>query len=200
MSWEDAFKVSAAVIASLGGSGAIVLSLSSCLGRFWASKILQREKLELDKLRKEHEVRFSKLYLERAEAIKEIAMHLQSLDDAIHSCLKDFQPVSEATLEAKIQQTLKVHNEYVALYKRHRLFFSKETAARMHKIALCSRSTYIDVTTYPVATDDIEYQFMPDLLRERGKSWKQARQTFYGDMQLLIKTLEDEFRQLLGIQ
>jgi hypothetical protein len=43
-SWTDAFRVAAAIIASLGGGGAIVLGLSSYLGKVWADRALEKEK------------------------------------------------------------------------------------------------------------------------------------------------------------
>lgn len=88
MSWEDGFKFSIAILTSLGGGSAIVFLFSSWLGKAWATRILDKERHELEKLRKEHEIRFSKLHVERAEAIKAIAQRLQALDDSLHSILK----------------------------------------------------------------------------------------------------------------
>src|SRR5471030_2909599 len=42
----DAFNAAAAVIISLGGGGAIVLALSSCLGKVWAARILEQDRLK----------------------------------------------------------------------------------------------------------------------------------------------------------
>ncbi|MCM3487906.1 hypothetical protein M3689_01150 [Alkalihalophilus marmarensis] len=43
---EEVFKVAAAIILSFGGSGVILLGLSSWLGKIWASRILEKEKKE----------------------------------------------------------------------------------------------------------------------------------------------------------
>ena len=199
MSWKDGFKFSTIILTSLGGGAVIVFAFSSWLGKVWATRILDKEKHELEKLRKEHEIRFSKLHLQRAEAIKEIAQKLQALDDSLHSFLKDFQPIDEPALEEKIATSIHIHNEFVSVYKKHRIFFSKKTAELMDKIALCSRDTYYDVQAYPVSSSDIHYAMLPNLLRERGDSWKRARQSFYHDLQLLREELEQTFRQILGI-
>ena len=121
MTWEDAFRLSTAVLASLGGGAAVILGFSSWLGKIWASRILNKEKHELEKLKNEHEIRFSKLHLERAEAIKEVAQCLQKLDDSFHLFLKNFQPVEEPDLETKISDSIKLHNELGAALLRHRL-------------------------------------------------------------------------------
>ena len=47
MAWEDAFKIIAAMIASIGTGGAIVFALSNWLGKLWAQKILENEKHQL---------------------------------------------------------------------------------------------------------------------------------------------------------
>ncbi len=53
MTWSERvseiFSVASAVLVSLGGAGAVLLLLSSWLGRLWASRILEREKAELTK-------------------------------------------------------------------------------------------------------------------------------------------------------
>lgn len=199
MSWDEAFRVSTAILASLGGGVAIVLALSSYLGKLWASKILAREQLELDRLRKEHEVRFSRLHIERADAIKETAQQLQRLDDCLHSILKQLQLTGEPDIDTKLQEAHSLHNGFVELYKKHRLFFAKDTVALMHKIAMCSRSAYLHIKCYPTSPDDTEYKLIPGLFKEREEAWENARKEYYGDMQLLIEQLEAEFRGLLGI-
>ena len=45
----EPFEIAQAVLLSLGGGGAIVFGLSSFLGKVWAQKILQSEKVEHDK-------------------------------------------------------------------------------------------------------------------------------------------------------
>ena len=47
MAWEDAFKIIAAMIASIGAGGAIVLALSTWLGKLWAQRILESERHQL---------------------------------------------------------------------------------------------------------------------------------------------------------
>ena len=53
MTWSqqvsDIFSVASAVLISVGGAGAVLIMLSSWLGRVWASRILEREKTELSK-------------------------------------------------------------------------------------------------------------------------------------------------------
>jgi hypothetical protein len=48
MEWETVFKFVTASIASIGLGGALVFSLSSWLGKVWAARILEKEKLSLN--------------------------------------------------------------------------------------------------------------------------------------------------------
>ena len=134
MEWSDIFKFTSAFLASLGGGVAIVFSFSSWLGKIWAKRILNKEKVELEKLRQEHKVRFEKLHIERAEAIKEIAIKLQELDDSIYSFLKECQFDGEPNPEEKIKASIKIHEEYITLYKKYKIYFSREIAQKMHDI------------------------------------------------------------------
>ncbi len=45
MSMDEIFKVSGAILASVGGAAAIIFALSSWLGKVWANRILEKDKL-----------------------------------------------------------------------------------------------------------------------------------------------------------
>ena len=47
MQWDDVLKFITASIASIGAGGALVFSLSSWLGKVWASRILENERHQL---------------------------------------------------------------------------------------------------------------------------------------------------------
>ncbi len=199
MSFTEILQLATAVITSLGGGALIVLAFSSWLGKVWASRILQQERHQLELFRKEHEIRFSKLHLERAEAIKELALKLQELDDSLHQILKDFQPIEDSDLDTKIANFKRIHGEYITAHKKNRLYFSKETDQRMHRLALCARDAYIDITIHPLDVADTQYELLPDLLKERAEYWDDARKKFYNDIDQLKEKLEAEFREILGV-
>ena len=46
MSWEDALKLVSAFLASVGGAGAIIFGLSSWLGKVWANRILEADRVK----------------------------------------------------------------------------------------------------------------------------------------------------------
>ncbi|MGK4473067.1 hypothetical protein [Aeromonas molluscorum] len=47
MTWDDTFKIVAAMITSIGAGGAFIFALSTWLGKLWAQRILESEKHQL---------------------------------------------------------------------------------------------------------------------------------------------------------
>ena len=78
MGIKDVFEISAAILASLGGSSAIIFGLSSWLGKVWANRILEKEKLEhnreLEKYRKDLSEE-----LERVRSINDKALYVSKV-------------------------------------------------------------------------------------------------------------------------
>ena len=85
MDWTEAFKIVFAMVASVGGASAIILILSSWLVKVWGQRILSRERAELHRLAKQHEISFSQLHVERAHVIKDLYEKLVDLYDSMQS-------------------------------------------------------------------------------------------------------------------
>ena len=85
MEWTEAFKVVFAMVASVGGASAIILILSSWLVKVWGQRILYRERAELHRLAKQHEISFFQLHVERAHVIKDLYEKLVDLYDSMQS-------------------------------------------------------------------------------------------------------------------
>jgi hypothetical protein len=49
MTWQEAWQVGLVVVASLGGGGVIVAGLSNWLGRVWADRIVEKQRLESER-------------------------------------------------------------------------------------------------------------------------------------------------------
>ena len=46
MNIDDIFKISTAILASVGGASIIIIGLSTWLGKVWANRILEKDKLK----------------------------------------------------------------------------------------------------------------------------------------------------------
>ena len=60
MDFKEYLKIIGALIASIGGSSVVILGLSSYLGKFWADKILEKDKSrykkELESLKRNYNI------------------------------------------------------------------------------------------------------------------------------------------------
>jgi hypothetical protein len=87
MGSTETWDLALAIITSLGGGSAIVFGLSTFLGKVWAGRILEKDKLkyqsemesiksELNKKIHEHNVAISRVDSQRAEAVRELYVSL----------------------------------------------------------------------------------------------------------------------------
>jgi len=199
MEWTEAFKVVFAMVASVGGASAIILILSSWLGKVWGQRILARERAELHRLAKQHEISFSQLHVERAHVIKVLYEKLVDLYDSMQSLLKYFQGADEPSLDEKAQVFRDAHNEFIRAVARNKIYFGKDTCEIMDRLFFSSRDTYIDITTYPIDPRHPELHAVKGLYRERTEMWEKAREAFKKDIISLKEKLEEEFRSLIGV-
>jgi hypothetical protein len=159
------------------------------------SKDVEEFKSNLQLATIEHQVRFSKLHDKRAQVIQDLYGKLVALDTVIHSVLNRFQKVGEASLEEKVREYGKLHNELNEFFLPNRIFFGSETCRVIDDLLFLSRDTYFDITTYPVDPNSPEYKYGPrDLLNERHEYWEKARKAFDTDIKNLKKQLETQFR------
>ena len=87
ISESEIWSIANAVLLSIGGGGVLVFALSSWIGKVWATRILEKEKSEINKEYAnfkskldmdlyQHNVAFSRLDAQRADAIRELYSHL----------------------------------------------------------------------------------------------------------------------------
>lgn len=72
MTTSDAWSIAGAVLASLGGSAAIIFGLTSWLGKYWAGRILANHQSELDKALHKHNIAAARIDAQRVDAIRNL--------------------------------------------------------------------------------------------------------------------------------
>jgi hypothetical protein len=195
MDWDSIFKFFLGM-ASISGVFAYVGK--KIVDVYLASK-LESFKSTLEKSGVEHSIRFQKLHSERAEVIKELYEKLIGLDLALNSTLKAFHPVGEPQIEEKIKALSKIHNEIYYFYLPKKVFFEKSMCNLLDDLFLKCRAIFIDVTTYPPDTQNIQYKYDRSLLQDRHEFWEKARGSYQDEISTLIESLENEFRKIIGI-
>lgn len=147
MNTSDIWSITSAFLISLGGGAAIVIALSSWLGKLWATRILEQEKNalqrqyakhqhELNKALHKHNVEASRIDTQRANAIRDLYGALIGWHEAVIQIVapNDFtmKPVEQApyflakyTVWAKELRKRAERLEHVAM--RTAIYFNEDT-------------------------------------------------------------------------
>ncbi len=94
MNWNDVFKLSVAILTSVGGAALIIGAFSSWLGKVWASRILEKDKLkyssELEKLKNQlqreaqkHQLIFSLYFEGQFKLYNDLWLSLSELQEKV---------------------------------------------------------------------------------------------------------------------
>jgi hypothetical protein len=174
MNQAEIWQVAAAVIAALGGSGAIILGLSSYLGKRWADRALEKQKQEyaqlniafnsqLDIATRRLQIEldaqglFQKLRIEsELERIKELWRRIVILRDAFWSILKSGFAFVNPDKEKQHEFHLKASNDFVTRFQEAYEFWSKETlsipkdiADHTHELLKVAQEEAMQAVQYP---------------------------------------------------
>ena len=195
MDWE-------AILKFLGGATALS-GLFAYLGKksiesYLAGK-LESHKKNLERIAAEHSIRFQHLHSERAMVVKELYEKLVTLDGSLYSTLRRFQAVGEESLEEKVGTLGENFNELRNYYLPKRIFLEEPLCELIDKILESAKGIFYDITTYAVNTEDLSYRYDRELYKERHKFWEKARGIHENEISELKKGLENEFRNILGI-
>jgi hypothetical protein len=159
MNWTGAFRFATAVIASLGGGGALVFGLSSYLGRLWAHRALEQEKhkyadmlqtakgeldkatnryqVQLDALGHIHRLRTDEEFSRLAQLWKKMAILQNAFQGAAGL---GFMLVPADPVAAKEYREV-LRKEYEEALWAARNFFSEERLFIPRSIADCAEAT-----------------------------------------------------------
>lgn len=199
------------IVTGLGGGAVIIWALSSWLGKVWANRILEKDRLrynrelevvktELGRASQEYLIKFSSLHAERGNIIRDLYKKLISAQRLMESILKRFQAAGEPPLEEKIKEFVDSVNQFYQFYLDSRIYFPVRLCKQIEDFARKLREIHIDITLYPVDTKDIQYKVSPELLKEQREFWEKARGTFATQAEPLFSSIEAEIRDILGVE
>lgn len=136
MEIKEVFEIAGAILASLGGGSAIVLGLSSWLGKVWANRILENEKAEHSKdleqykrelteeLEKIKSLNDKALYVSKAQYDNEYSIYLEiwsALNEVIIYS-KMLYPIMESTPADKEERQKFKNEKYNNYVEKYNLF------------------------------------------------------------------------------
>jgi hypothetical protein len=195
MAWQE-------VINFLGGATLFSL-LIGYIGKAaieaYVNGRVESYKSDLQRITTEHSITFQHLHNERAEVIKNIYRNIAQLDEGLASTLKFLQGPGELSLEDKVKNLVKYYSELRDYYIPNKIFLATEVCEKIDVIIDQARDIFINVTTYPINTKDIMYDYDRAILGERHSFWEQARKTHDKEFTQVKSSLEIEFRKIIGV-
>ncbi|HGY9588656.1 TPA: hypothetical protein ACOJP0_001439 [Vibrio harveyi] len=188
MGIETAFNIVSAVLVSIGGGAAVILALSSFLGKLWAERILSEEKAkyekeleryrdELAQLSFENQYRFQRLHERRVEVIAETYSLLRKAFNAL-------DPLAfgkEESKENNAELARAAVKELYTYFPKNRIYISYEIARKITKFQ-----------------GDIENTIAEFELHEYAYDYSSKYDRVHGQLSSALTELEFEFRRLLG--
>lgn len=196
MNFQNFLQLIGSVLIAISGGGVLVFALSGWLGKVWASRILERERTELQRITNEHNIRFSKLHDKQALLIGELYENLYKVDYAVRQV--DYW-ISQTLLEPNkdwiAESSLKLTEELLTLrqhFEKNQIYFSESLCDCIQQI-LNSSSEISDEYFASIITttqDDIN-----EACRKASDIVKEKKELVDNGLQ----TLRKEFRKLLGV-
>jgi hypothetical protein len=159
MNWTFAFQLGTAIIASLGGGGAIVFGLSNYLGKLWADRVLEQErhkyaqllqtaKSELDKAMNRYQVELDSLKLihtlrttEEFSQLGKLWQHMAILQDAFKGTAQLGLSILPADEDSRKKYLELLRSSYEEVLWKARQFFLEQKLFIPANIADCAEST-----------------------------------------------------------
>ncbi|CAJ6879723.1 Uncharacterised protein [Burkholderia pseudomallei] len=206
------------IIGSLGGGAVVVGGLSGWLGKLWAERMLKEKQAEIDATlaransvlriaERRHDITFSALHAKRAEVIAEVYTKLAVISNSFRvlqdSMQKRYQHLPDAQSQSAVAELFsKLPVEDTESLKRlqstigslwvlvepNRIYFHPRTVELLDSLLQESRTA---AHFYGSGAE-------PDLIDvlARALTWRRS----YDKLQAITKTLETEFRSLLGVE
>lgn len=222
MLFKNILEIAASIILAFGGSGVIVLSLSGYLGKVWADRALEKQRQEYARLNleltqqlelatesvksalqiraTEHQVRFSKLHEERAEALADLYEHLVDAEyqgrrfvyvEGFPASMTLTQEQSEARREAR--QKIQSAMADLSLFIEKRQIYLPASTCALLKTHLDNMSTHV----YGSGSYSSLHAFTPQQQIEREQVCGAACKAFSQEIPAARRAVEEEFRKML---
>lgn len=155
---------------------------------------------ELDLKLDRYNVQFARLHEERAHIIKD--MHAKLLE--LHSAISDYTAIArlirddedpQKAEDARIERANKAIQDFNNYVLENCIYFEKSLAKKLDEIRQEYYSAAIDCMFIKQTAPDVgEKEY-----RKHIERWNEIINKISGDLQNALRELEDEFRQLLGV-
>jgi hypothetical protein len=151
---------------------------------------LERAKSDLQRLFREHEIRFSHLHEKHAEIIEQLYQLTVETNDAAEACVEAFRQKPNKRRFDLAKQAIDKGDELAEFVIRNKIYFSKHLARELAELYSC----LIDM--------GITYRMHCEALRKGEDCSDFAGMIAEVEIDTggALKTIEEEFRFLLGVE
>lgn len=144
----------------------------------------------------EHQVRFSKLHERQAEIIAEIYSRLVEL----HRAAKNFVELSIFTDNDKNKERIKhlwtVVDNFMDYFEKHEIYFDEKVCSEINKLKMILSGACSNLISFV----HFENNFKDKIPFEQiHNEWKRANGIMQNDVAQLKLTLQENFRNVLGV-
>lgn len=196
------------IITAVGGSAALSLSLTYLLKEWISTRIRNSIAHEYDvelegfkagyrKVLDENQIRFSKLYVDQAEALKTLYRHLAAEHSVLLKLTAMFKQGSKdeiAERDASLRkQFVERHNEGLDFFRHNRLLIPKGICDEVDAFLHEAKGAFVNYTTY----DGLE--LCDDTVREMHKIKNETSERVRGHLEEALHRSEAAFRHILGV-
>lgn len=133
---SEIFSIAGAALLSIGGAGALLLALSSWLGKVWASRILEREKAELTRTIEREKAAMAAFHEEHKAEIQELSsQRLDALNrrrDVYARLATKMRVLLQADMPPEHREKEKW--SFLAAYDEGYIWASESVATSMHDL------------------------------------------------------------------
>jgi hypothetical protein len=151
---------------------------------------IERTRSDLQRLVKEHEIKYERLHTERAERVAELYQHIVETNDAVQACLEAFEEKPERMRFDLAAEAIKRGDRLAEYVTRNEIYFSRSLARELRELYTC----LLDV--------GIEYKMYCEDKRQNKdcSNFVNLLSEVQTDTRGALKRTEEEFRKLLGVE
>lgn len=187
MNYGDIFNVAAAILTSVGGSAIIIMALSSWLGKVWANRILEKDKLkytsELEKIKaklqnenEKHKFVFSMYFEGQFKIYNNLWLALVNLDNEVEKLWNSATTTNLSSFIKAIQKAKKQIKDSALLIEREHYNQILENLQYFENYQIGKEKLIERRSFFSINTHDID-----NLIRDNGQQRIQIT-SFINDM------------------
>lgn len=151
---------------------------------------IERTRSDLQRLVKEHEIKYQRLHAERAERVAELYQQIVETNDAVEECLEAFKEKPDKMRFDLASEAIKRADKLADYVTRNQIYFSPSLARELRELYTCLLDVGIQYKMY--CEDKRQNKDCSDFVNLLGEVQIDA----WG----ALKTTEEEFRKLLGVE